>query len=52
MQVRPDPGPLRRSGHDRHVGVGRQLYQHFDEDVLQDGIHASISPAWSLGVDL
>ena len=42
MQVRPDPGPLRRAGHYRDVGVGRQVHQQLDEDVLQNGIHGSI----------
>ena len=51
MQVRPKPGPFRCAGDDRDVGVGRQVHQQLDEDVLQDGIHGRFSPAQSLEVD-
>ena len=51
MQVRPKPGPFRCAGDDRDVGVGRQVHQQLDEDVLQDGIQGRFSPAQSLEVD-
>ena len=43
MQVRPDPGPFRRAGDDRDVGIARQVHQQLDEDVLQDRIHGRFS---------
>ena len=52
MQVRPDPGPFRRAGDDRDVGIARQVHQQLDEDVLQDRIHGRFSPAQSFEVDL
>ena len=41
----------RCAGDDRNIGVGRQVHQQLDKDVLHDGIHGRISPVQSLAVD-